>query len=395
MNTILRDAKAAIALFLALGFVYAVDVLRPGEKNAPRLHEVDPRDLGEGAGLARMAVTYHEGATREYDDLGPLLENLGRAYRYVRIRQEDLIDKALYPRYDVLFVTCGTSPPSWFKGQTTGAAPRPGTRFGTWDPDVAERVSRNLRGFVEGGGTIYSSDFQYPLVARTFSELDPDAGAAGPYGDEQALNAEVVDEGLRDQLGPSLKLTFDQRGWYPAAFLSSDMTVYLRGTYKTIRGETKTAPLLVRAPIGKGAVIFTSFHNAEQNSEKEKQLLRFLVLAAVTAKQSSQVRRTMLSGGFRPEKESLLSASRPNQPVTQTYRNQKGRRLQFVLAFDNPQARLRLEVRGPDGNPHTEEDNKTLTIVIENAPIGAWEYTVTPVKVPYENFTFTVTIGEE
>ena len=87
------------------------------------------------------------------------------------------------------------------------------------------------------------------------------------------------------------------------------------------RRRAITAPLLVKVPFQHGTIIFTSFHNEKVNSELETKLLRFLVFAAVTAKDTAAAQNIMISGGFSPQKQSLLSTSPESAPVTSTYKN--------------------------------------------------------------------------
>jgi len=38
---------------------------------------------------------------------------------------------------------------------------------------------------------------------------------------------------------------------------------------------------------------------------------------------------------------------------------------------------------------------KTFTISVDDAAVGPWHYTASPIKIPYEDFPFTLTIGEK
>ena len=122
----------------------------------------------------------------------------------------------------------------------------------------------------------------------------------------------------------------------------------LSGTYQTIGGGRVSGPLLAQFPFQDGNVIFTSFHNEKQNSETERQLLRYLVFTTVTAQTETKVKRTMVRGGFSPVDRNLLSASPRDQSVTRAYDNPGECDLQFVLGF-KPGAKLQLSVVGPDG----------------------------------------------
>jgi hypothetical protein len=174
------------------------------------------------------------------------------------------------------------------------------------------------------------------------------------------------------------------------------VTTYLKGTYRTVGGGEAKGPLLVQFHYKDGSVIFTSFHNEAQNNQTELKLLRYLVLATVTAPLDASVKQTMVRGGFSPVERNLLSASSGEQSVTQTYEYKGGRALEFMLAFKEGQgAKLRLTVTGPGGVRREKEGTSTLTIDVPQAAAGQWKYTIKPIAVPYENFPFTLTVGEK
>ncbi len=243
------------------------------------------------------------------------------------------------------------------------------------------------------GGTLYVSDWQLQIVEIAFPEFSDPAKRA--KGDVQTVHAEVVDEGLIRRLGTTLELRFDKRAWYPAAFKDSVAIPYLRGRFSTLDGRTVSGELLVRLPFENGNVIFTSFHNEQQNNQTEQELLRYLVFATVTAREEANVRRTMVRGGFSPRARSLLSASADSQPVTQEFECRRAGPLQFVLGFEQPGARLRLSVTGPGGVKQEQEGSSTFRIDIPEAQPGPWRYTITPLEVPFANYPFTLTIGEK
>ena len=191
-----------------------------------------------------------------------------------------------------------------------------------------------------------------------------------------------------------MDLNFDLPGWKPAHFLGPQVTVFLRGKYQTMDGNHVESPLLVEFPVGKGTVIFTSFHNEKQNNQKEEKLLRYRVFSARTAKENALVAKTMVSGGFSPAKKTLLSHSAGDPSITQSYRNAKPGRLQFALGLAGEGARLRFRIVSPDGQQYEKETRATLLVEVPDAPVGDWRYTVTALEVPYENFPFTVNVGE-
>ena len=109
----------------------------------------------------------------------------------------------------------------------------------------------------------------------------------------------------------------------------------------------------------------------------------------------ANVQQNMIRGGFSPVERNLLSASGSRQAITGTYECRGARSLQFVLGFEDRGARLRLSVVRPDGAAAEKTGTSNFTIDVPEAAAGKWQYTVTPVEVPYPNFPFSFTVGEE
>ncbi len=386
-RTVAFDGGVGIALAVALGLVFLADRGGPAPQPAPV--QVTPQT--EPAPLApplRLAVT-----PRQYDDMGKLLTALGSGFAHTEIPLEALEDVSKLVNYDVVFFTCGTDAPAWLSNTNLGAGDRPGVHIAKWNDDVLERIREALRAYVGRGGTLYASDWRLNLIHLCFPELfDGDDIVEGAA---QTLQADVVDDGLRDAFGASkVELKFDLPGWKPARFAAEKATFYLRGEYRAKTGSDRvTAPLLVKVPFEHGTIIFTSFHNEKVNSELETKLLRFLVFAAVTAKDTAAAENIMISGGFSPQKQSLLSTSPESPPVASTYKNAKRRPLRFVLSFANQGAHLALSVQGPNSQKLDQEGQSTFSIDVPDAAAGDWSITVTARKVPYPNFPFSLSVG--
>lgn len=406
---VLVDVALALGLIAALGLVFLVDrgappAVQPRRDTTLKVVETSQPDESNDAPVPaktlRLGLTPDARAAQDplnavqvYDDMGKLLDSLGEGYKYHGFPLADLSDANKLAEYDVVFLTCSTAPQSWL-GEARGAGDRPGTQQFSPNEEVLGQVGNNLREFVSRGGTLYASDFHFPLVVRAFPEmLDPASAAKGKV---QSVKAEVVDSGLHELIGAEMDLDFDMPGWYPAAFTGKDVTVYLRSQFQIEPAGERTAPLLVKFPYKDGTVIFTSFHNEKQNSEKELALLKYLVFSAMTAGVESRVRRTMVEGGFSPAKQNLFSASTEgNQSATSVYRCQQAGHLKFVLGFEGQGAELKLSVTGPDGKQLEKRGTSTVTIDVPDAQPGEWHYTITAIKLPNPNFPFTVTIGEK
>lgn len=392
---LLLDAAAAALLLMALLGVFLFDRLRGGSDDVAAMAGDKPAVVVEGDGDAKalqLAVT-----PPQYDDVGRLLDALGAGYRHQTISFEDLLDPKKLRQYDVVFLTCRDIRKTWLNPAAPEKERLTAEAAAARRETVKKRVQdlkTSLCDYVGQGGTLYASDWQFDALAVAFPDMVDRAKIAA--GAAQTVTADVVDPGLRRRLGATIELNFDKAGWQPAAFKGEKLLTYLEGRFKddTKQANELTGALLVQFPFERGNVIFTSFHNEAQNSETERELLRYLVFATVTARLEAGVQQTMIRGGFSPVERNLLSASPKEQAVAQTYECRSTQPLQFVLGFEPRGAELRLSVVAPDGARREESGTSTFTIGMPGAP-GQWKYTVTPLKVPYQNFPFTLTVGEK
>jgi hypothetical protein len=236
---------------------------------------------------------------------------------------------------------------------------------------------------------------QVLLAERRLKELRRKLVPDFSGGRKQTVDAQVVDQGLRELLGSeTLPLAFNTESWRSATFGGDGVTVLVKGTFATQEGNEIEAPLLARFSEGQGTVIFTSFHNEAQNSEREAQLLRYLVFSAVTAKAQRIADKTMFSGGFSPTKRSQISHSSDKDTVTKHYESDTSGPLRFALTFAGGGARLRLTLIAPNGQEYSKVVDSTIMIQATGAPAGKWSYTVDSIEVPYANFPFSVSIGK-
>ena len=66
----------------------------------------------------------------------------------------------------------------------------------------------------------------------------------------------------------------------------------------------------------------------------------------------------------------------------------------FSLSFSGEGAHLKLTLVAPNHQVYEKETRGTLVVEASGAPAGDWQYTVTALQVPYENFPFSVSVGE-
>lgn len=195
--------------------------------------------------------------------------------------------------YDIIFINCGDLYDNIslldFTGQTINT------------------IATNLRSYVQGGKSLYVSDWAAPFVERAFPDMidfvgdDTDPLAARDGYAPQTITATVPTMELQGILGRSdATIDFPQdpannvlnNNWVVAAGVGMGAVVQIQGdadlcadgglgnACPSVDGSQAGAPLLVtyKDPSG-GAVVFTSFHNERQttlNQDMER-ILRFLI----------------------------------------------------------------------------------------------------------------------
>ncbi|MSQ93056.1 MAG: hypothetical protein EXR98_00705 [Gemmataceae bacterium] len=374
------DAAVAAALFVALSLVFAVDLFLsrasgPGENTLKGVTVSEEK--GKKGDRLRLAVTPTARFTNTkskqdepWDDMGKLLKGLGDGYKFHEITEKQILAKQKkLSDYDVLFLTCAGG---------------------------GEQLKDELREFVANGGVLYASDWRYDAVAMAFPEMVEDK--LRDSGAKQDFNAQVVDPALRDVIGDSIHLKFDMPEWKTAAFGGPRVKTLIKGRYEIDRkkGEFAVAPLMVKFTFNKGTVIFTSFHNEKQNSLDLERLLQYLVFTLVMAGVDADINAKMDQGGFTPQRSNLLSSPKKNQATKpKEYQNAKECTLRFALGFRGDDAKLRFNIKSPDGKQYTHDAAGTVVLEVAYAAAGTWTYTVTSLELPHENFAFTVTVGEK
>jgi hypothetical protein len=367
-GTIAVDAGVAVGLLIALLIVFLVDT-KSAETGPPMEGaEVIEGETKPETKPLRLAVT-----PKVYDDMGELLRKLGKPFdKYTEIQNIDLRNLTRLKDFDVIFLTCAA----------------------TNAQDIPQNTA--LRQFVEQGGILYASDWRLDALRGAFPEYyNQEAMKPGRAG--QNVVAQVKDPGLAEALGlKEVTLHFESPGWKPAAFQRDKVTLGLEGTYQSENfGEVRDAPLLVKFPVGKGLVIFTSFHNNKQLTNITEKLLNYLVFHAVTARAEADLNKKIIESGFEPAKSSLVSASADNPKVTKTYTTSKRGKLMFALAFHPADGvKLKLTIKGPDNKIAQAERAAPFTIQVRDAPVGEWQYTVEAIGLQNPNFPFSVTVAE-
>jgi len=216
------------------------------------------------------------------DDLGKLLDGLGLKYdAFDSGTTKDatssaaaklLKDLPALQKYDVLLINCSSTAETLVKGI-------PG-------------ITANLQAFVQAGHSLYASDWAWSYVEAAFPDAIDFYGVdnsyaksttgpsqtAGPRqgpGPTFALKAagtppfttqgDLLDAGLAAVLNKKSTTVYQDLGtWAVIEMPGKGTTTVMEGKVASALGDWGTVPLVVSFPVGKGHVVYTSFHNIAQ-----------------------------------------------------------------------------------------------------------------------------------
>jgi hypothetical protein len=188
-----------------------------------------------------------------------------------------LTDPAWVQTYDIIFFNCGIYDSDLeFADASTNAA------------------LANLKAFVQGGKSIYVSDWASEVVRLTFPNTINWRGGNGSFGvarvgvENSSLNATVVDGAMATALGKTtVTLNMDLPEWVvmkPVASQPSTLWTFVRAdvsVYNDPFGFSSSAqndtPLLVQFQEQAGRVLYTSFHNESQTTADMENILRYVI----------------------------------------------------------------------------------------------------------------------
>lgn len=274
-----------------------------------------------------------------YDDVGRVLRRMGPEFRFDRAETI----KQANPTNAVLFLNCG--------------GPRAFT-------------ARELRQFVEDGGTVYASDQQAMFVARAFPEVFR-VSEPMDFGNFPAM---VVDQGLKETLGGRLSLHFDLGDWrFLIPKRNQSVKVYVSIASSDL-GPTPRTSLPDGVPIvlgydapGAGSVFFTAFHGAAQQSRKIKELIRFLILRPVM---SCELRTARLTINQALDSDCLeFIGVLTNSVPSRDHAISKAGMWRVSLSWHG-NAKVRLELRDRNGRVHAAAESRQTPLVLVGRTSG-------------------------
>jgi hypothetical protein len=188
-----------------------------------------------------------------FDDVNAVLQQLGGFGNTRQLEEHEthlLQDANFLSQFEHLFLNCHQ-------------------RFGEC---IAPHDVDAIRDFVENGGALYASDWASSVVEAAFGQR---AAFARRVGQQEVVTALVRDPYLSLSVGSSVSITFDMSQWDVIRKFPAWTDVYLWDSLKR--------PLAVGFRMGKGRIVFTSFHHhaqqaaAQQFSSDAEKILQWLV----------------------------------------------------------------------------------------------------------------------
>lgn len=213
-----------------------------------------------------------------HDELDPVLDALGVTSVHVVDGQsaneivDFLADPANLSEFEIVFFDGGHIEDGVIYGQ-----------------GPTQQVLDTVRAYVDGGGTVFATDWAYDVVERAWpTRIDfagddtvPDAAQMGEMG---AVDAEVVDPGLITALGMDrVQISYDLTLWPLIEGLDTTTRILLRGDAAFRNGfsvgSRPNTPLLVQFEQGAGQVIFSSYRQESNSGGDALGILQTLVEA--------------------------------------------------------------------------------------------------------------------
>lgn len=194
-----------------------------------------------------------------YDSIEDIITTLG--YTYTTISESDLANSTTVNSYDIIFLNCGS---------------------GTSNNSNANVIS-NLQSFVNAGGSIYSSDWDYEYIESAFEDyisFYDEAGSGPLVGNSQTITATVLATSIIDTIGKSsIDIVYDLGGWAVIDSVGTNTTNLISGSFTTSDGTMTNKPLAAQFTYGSGTVIYTTFHNETQATTDMQKILQHYIFS--------------------------------------------------------------------------------------------------------------------
>jgi len=353
----MKRLRALIAVFLALPIMLAFGQIA-------RADVLTPPSAG------KLAVT-----PQYYDDMGAVLQKLG--YTADVINEEDLKSAAKLSAYDAIYLNCSSSIDS-----------------------VVDEAAPVVAEYVRNGGVVYASDFAQSLISKAFPDRilffgGDDGARSGVTGKVQA---KIVDPGLASVIGKSqVEITFDLSGWVIIDKAGAGAQVHMTAPIQTNdysgSGEAATSekPLVVTFREGKGAVLYTSFHNEAQTSTDVGKILNWFAIWAKSGK-TTQAARSLAEQGGNKVLQEIIDSINLNEAKKYAITSTGDNEIAFILNFGGSALSLKVTDAGGKKVINEKVSKPPFTKKVTLAK-GTYDIEIGGVDVPQENYPFTLAMG--
>jgi hypothetical protein len=193
--------------------------------------------------------------TGVFDSIQNILTALG--FTPVETFEADLASANL-ASFDALFLNCGLN-----------------------ETHVADQPTIDaLQAYVNGGGTLYASDWAHSYVEAAFPGRVSFLQPSPRVGDatDAPVAAQVLDPSLQAALArTTAQIMFDLGGWAVIDAAPGGTAVLITGPATYLGGAAASKPYAVQFTHGSGRVTYTSFHNEVQATADMQRLLEAMV----------------------------------------------------------------------------------------------------------------------
>jgi hypothetical protein len=225
--------------------------------------------------------------TGDYDDFQLVLNNMGFAnYQLIDGLTEGEVsdflgDADAMAQFDIIFFNGGFTEENVIyvtEDEETGEMP---------DSTLTDAAMANIRAYVEGGGSIYASDWAYDVVELGWPDRidwvgDDAVTDAAQLGEYDLINAAVSDASMASFLGANyIEVEYDLPVWPPIQSVSDSVSVHLTGSIDYKVGSNSytlsAVPLMVSYTAGEGKVAFSTFRVAKNASTEMIMVLQYMM----------------------------------------------------------------------------------------------------------------------
>lgn len=174
-----------------------------------------------------------------------------------------LKDLSKMKKYDVIFINCG----------------QPWVDIMSSMPEFTQ----NIIDFVNGGGSLYASDWAYPVIEWPWPDAidfygDDKSSAPQILQGNQVVEADILDPTLAQYLGKSkVKIKYGLGPLVAVESAGAGTVVHIQGPVKQFNNKVMPLMMSFVPQPDAGRVVYPNFHNDEQITQEIAVILNYLV----------------------------------------------------------------------------------------------------------------------